>query len=235
LLGLQHGPAARALLAQARPRLTAEAELGMSFLMALGNQVRDRRAERHEATRAEILEAAWALVRAEGLAGLSLRDLATSVGMQPPSLYSYFDSKNAIYDAMFKQGYEELLSRRGIFDPVPGPAAFKARLRALLAFCTEDPARYQLLFQRTLPGFTPTPESYAVAVRALDGTYLALAADGVTSQEHRDLFTALVSGLADQQMANDPGDTRWIRLVDQAGDMFLAHVNSATPRKGRKP
>src|SRR5438552_19065669 len=73
--------------------------------------MRDRRAERHEATRTEIVDAAWELVRAEGLAALSLRDLARKVGMQAPSLYSYFDSKHAIYDAMFLQGNLELLSR----------------------------------------------------------------------------------------------------------------------------
>jgi len=73
--------------------------------------IRDRRAERREATKAEILDAAWELVRAEGLAALSLRDLAHKVGMQAPSLYSYFDSKHAIYDAMFLQGNLELLDR----------------------------------------------------------------------------------------------------------------------------
>src|SRR5712671_561911 len=77
----------------------------------LGTPSRDRRAERHEATRAEILEAAWEQVRAEGLAALSLRDLARRVGMQAPSLYSYFDSKHAIYDAMFAQGAAEFLKR----------------------------------------------------------------------------------------------------------------------------
>ena len=44
--------------------------------------MRDRRAERREATKAEILDAAWELVRAEGLAALSLRDLAARVGMR---------------------------------------------------------------------------------------------------------------------------------------------------------
>ena len=65
---------------------------------------RNRRSERREATKAEILDAAWAQVRADGLAALSLRDVARAVGMQPPSLYGYFDSKNAIYDAMYAQG-----------------------------------------------------------------------------------------------------------------------------------
>src|SRR3979409_525344 len=70
---------------------------------------RDRRAERREATRSEILAAAWELARTEGLAGLSLRDVARKIGMRPPSLYWYFDSKHAIYDAMFAQGYRQAL------------------------------------------------------------------------------------------------------------------------------
>lgn len=204
--------------------------------MVLGSPVRDRRAERHEATRAEILAAAWNLARSEGLAGISLRELAKAVGMQAPSIYSYFDSKNAIYDAMFRQGYEAMSQRDAIFDAVPGAEAFKGRVRAFLQFCTEDPARYQLLFQRTLPGFTPSEDSYALAVRILDRAYEALAASGVTDSAHRDLFTAFTSGLADQQIANDPGGDRWLRLIDDACDMFLAHVHQKTPyRKGPKP
>lgn len=154
--------------------------------------------------------------------------------MQPPSLYSYFDSKNAIYDAMFKQGYEAMSQRDSIFTPEPGPDVFKARVRAFLQFCTEDSARYQLLFQRTLPGFTPSEESYDFAVRMLERAYAALAASGVTTDEHRDLYTAFTSGLADQQIANDPGGDRWLRLVDAACDMFLAHVNQTTSGKSDK-
>jgi AcrR family transcriptional regulator len=199
--------------------------------MTLGTSVRDRKAERHAATRLEILEAAWALARTEGLAGVSLRDVAAAVGMRPPSLYSYFDSKHAIYEAMFKQGYEEMDRRDEIFDPVPGTEPFKARVKAFLKFCTEDPARYQLLFQRTLPDLTPSPASYSVAERVLARAYEALAAAGVTSQQHRDLYTAWTSGLADQQIANDPGGNRWTQLADQASDMFLAHVQLA-PTKG---
>ena len=72
---------------------------------------RDRRAERHEATRAEILDAAWQVAREQGLAGLSLRDVAARVGMRPPSLYWYFAAKHGIYDAMFAAGNRQLLDR----------------------------------------------------------------------------------------------------------------------------
>src|SRR5271165_610588 len=89
--------------------------------------IRDRRAERREATKSEILEAAWELVRAEGLAALNLRDLAAKVGMRPPSLYSYFESKHAIYDAMFLQGNLKLLARFGGVPEHDDPAE---RLRA---------------------------------------------------------------------------------------------------------
>ncbi len=55
----------------------------------------DRRTRRREATRQEIVDAAWTLAREQGLAGLSLRELARQVGMRAPSLYSYFPSKAA--------------------------------------------------------------------------------------------------------------------------------------------
>ncbi|MEQ9161469.1 MAG: helix-turn-helix domain-containing protein [Ilumatobacter fluminis] len=41
---------------------------------------------------------AWGQCRSHGLASLSLRQLAAAVGMRARSLYSYFDSKNAIFD-----------------------------------------------------------------------------------------------------------------------------------------
>ena len=75
---------------------------------------RDRRAERREATRAEILEAAWELVREHGVAGLSLRDVGQKVGMRAQSLYSYFDSKDALYDALFAEGFRQYLERQAL-------------------------------------------------------------------------------------------------------------------------
>jgi hypothetical protein len=42
-----------------------------------------------------------------------------------------------------------------------------------------------------------------------------------------------VSGLSTQQIANDPGGDRWLRLIDDAVDMYAKHVLGKRPRKGR--
>ena len=187
--------------------------------------MRDRRAERREATRAEIIEAAWTLARENGLAGLALKDVAARIGMRPPSLYWYFDSKHAIYDAMFAEGNRTLLDRMA---GVGWPAEPRARLRraaeVFVAFAMEDPARAQLLFQRTIPGFEPSAESYALAVEVLEQGRSLLAAAGVTDPAHFDLWTGLVAGLASQQLANEPGGDRWVRLIDEAVAMYADHV-----------
>lgn len=58
-------------------------------------------------------------MRRNGLAALSLRDLARTVGMRPPSLYSYFDSKNDIYDAMYAQGAQQFVDEQKASMPTP--------------------------------------------------------------------------------------------------------------------
>ena len=188
--------------------------------------VRDRRAERRESTKAEILEAAWAIVRAEGLAALSLRDLARRVGMQAPSLYQYFDSKHAIYDAMFAQANQALAERLSGLEGTGNPVEeLRLAARVLVEFSVEDPARYQLLFQRTIPGFEPSPESYGLAVELLQRAQVLLAAVGFDDPRALDLWTAVVGGLSAQQVANEPGGTRWVSLVDEAVDMFFTYMN----------
>src|SRR5437868_14090246 len=81
---------------------------------------RDRRAERREATRREILDIAWTIARRDGIAAVTLREVADLMGMRPPSLYSHFESKNAIYDAMFAESWQALID---VFAHVAMPEA----------------------------------------------------------------------------------------------------------------
>ena len=156
--------------------------------------------------------------------------------MQAPSLYSYFDSKSAIYDAMFAQGAAEFLRRDQELVATGEPLRdLKTLLRAFVEFCTEDPARYQLLFQRTVPGFEPSAESYAISVAGLQSTMDRLARLGFDDPEVLDLLTAIGTGLADQQISNDPGGDRWIRLIDEAMEMFFHYATNRSKKKGRTP
>lgn len=183
---------------------------------------RDRRAERHLATRREIVDAAWTLARESGLGGWSLRDVAHAVGMRAPSLYVYFDSKNAVYDAMFADGYAALLERIPAEHVTGDRRSLQEAARMFVDFCVEDPARHQLLFLRTLPGFEPSAPSYALAREALDGLAGVLAEAGLGEPEDVDLWTAVMTGLATQQVSNDPGGDRWLRLVPRAVDLLVA-------------
>jgi AcrR family transcriptional regulator len=193
---------------------------------------RDRRAERREATKAEIVEAAWELCAAEGLAGLSLRDLASRVGMQAPSLYSYFASKHDIYDAMFAEGYSQFNPRSII--PADGTTLEGLRKMAhgFAEFCVRNPVRYQLMFQRTIPGFEPSAESYAISAAGLGDFYDWLDSHGIAHA--LDMYTGVTTGLVDQQLSNEPGGDRWLKLIDAAVEMVLHYAESTRPKKGRK-
>jgi AcrR family transcriptional regulator len=187
----------------------------------------DRRSARHAATRGEIVAAAWRLARERGLAGWALRDVAEAVGMRAPSLYVYVDSKNALYDAMYADGYRTMLARidaaRADLGPAVAPGEVLRVSAALFVdFAVEDPARFQLLFLRTIPGFEPSEASYALAVEALRQGAEVLASAGAGAPEQLDLWTAMLTGLATQQISNDPGGDRWRRLVGRAVDVFVA-------------
>jgi AcrR family transcriptional regulator len=183
----------------------------------------DRRAARRQETIEEIVAAAWDIVREEGLAGLSMRDLGSRVGMKAQSLYSYFASKNDIYDAMFHQGYLACAAALavGTDDEPDDPRQAAHRF---FDFCTADPVRYQLLFQRTIPDFEPSAESYAVALGVLEAMEAQLASIGVTDPAAVDLWTAMLTGLTDQQISNDPSGDRWKSILDRAVDMTLREI-----------
>lgn len=182
-------------------------------------------AARRAAARREILQACWALAAEYGLTGFTLRQVAARVGIRAPSLYSYFAAKADMYDAMFQEGAEAFAATMAALPSRGVPRArLKAAARSYLAFCTADPVRYQLLFQRPVPGFEPSAEAYAPAVNAYRHMQQAFAGIGITRARDLDLWTALLAGMAAQQSANDPGGRRWLRLVNEAVDMFVDHT-----------
>jgi AcrR family transcriptional regulator len=177
---------------------------------------------RREAKVASIVGSAWRLAREHGIGGVSLHALAREVGMRQPSLYEYFDSKHALYDAMFADGNRQLLERLDALKLPRDPrAALKKFLNAFVAFALEDPARCELLFQRHVPGFTPSPASYALAEEALGRGVKRMQEAGVTEQGDVDCIVAMTAGLMDAQMSNDPGGNRWTRHLNRLTDLLV--------------
>jgi AcrR family transcriptional regulator len=180
---------------------------------------------RREAKVAAILEAAWDLAREHGIAGVSLHALAREVGMRQPSLYAYFDSKSELYDAMFADGNRRLLQQLDVIKLPRDPrAALKKFLAEFVALALEDPARYELLFERRIPGFTPSPTSYLLAEAVLGRAYEFINKVGVTRQGDIDCIIAMVAGLMEAQLSNDPGGNRWIRHLNRLVDLYVDDV-----------
>jgi AcrR family transcriptional regulator len=178
----------------------------------------DRRARRRQETIEEILDIAEDVMTEEGVNGLSLAEVARRLGVQPPSIYKYFPSLMAVYDALFLRGQREHLAvvRDAISDAEPGLVALTTGLEASGRWLLANRAIAQLLFWRPVPSFEPSPEALAPSVEMVTLQRAALA-DAVAagelgpeadSDEAVYLVSTLISGVLTQAMANEP-DLDW--------------------------
>jgi AcrR family transcriptional regulator len=211
----------------------------------------DRRARRRQQTLEEVLDIAVELMTEHGVAGLSIGDVARRMGIQPPSLYVYFPSKTALYDALFARGAAEVLQTMERAQPTfePDGRSLEELLgglaRIFVGWCLDHPAYSQLLFWRPVPGFTPSAEAYAPAVRL---TEMARAwftelqdaglvrADAAAADLRRAWF-ALLAGVISQQLSNAPEqgrDGEWFTdAMPILIAMFAQHYAATAPTRGR--
>ncbi len=175
----------------------------------------DRRARRRQETLDEILDLAEQVVSEEGVNGLSLAEVARRLGVQPPSLYKYFPSLMAVYDALFERGQLANLEvmRAASAHAAPGLPALDAALAASGTFLLEHPALGQLLFWRPIPQFQASDEAMAASHAMLDlqrGMLRdAIAAGqlgpGADSDEAIHVLGSLSCGVWTMAIANEPG------------------------------
>ena len=122
-------------------------------------------------------------------------------------------------------GNRQLLHRLDLVKLPRDPrGALKRFLAEFVAFGLEDPARYELLFARHVPGFVPSPSSYGLAEAVLGRAYQLMNAAGVSKQGDIDCVVAIVAGLMEAQLSNDPGGTRWIRHLNRLVDLYVDDV-----------
>lgn len=198
--------------------------------------VQQRRRRYRNEVLEDILTIARTMMRQDGVAALSFNEIARRLGMQPPSLYHYFASKNAIYDELFRRGFAEFARRMA---ERPGQDAslgdnMQSAMETYMRFAQENPDLYQLMFQRPVPDFVPSPGSMAVSLDALGAAqnqFLAALqreqiALAMRVEEALDLVIAFEHGLTELHLANNPelpaGAGRFGKLIPHAVQLILA-------------
>ena len=161
------------------------------------------------------------------------------MGVRGPSLYKYFPSLHAMYDALFARGLagSDAAVQEAVASAEPGIDTIRSAARAIVRWSIEHPALAQLLFWRPVPGFEPSPEVFEASAASMgkaraafaDAVRLGQLDPGTDSDSAVRLYTVVLSGLLSQQMANEPGASyetgSFTRLTDEALDMFFTHWN----------
>ncbi|GAB4433041.1 MAG: hypothetical protein OHK0015_21340 [Chloroflexi bacterium OHK40] len=182
-----------------------------------------------------ILDTARAIMREEGVAALSMQELARRLDMRAPSLYYYFAGKLDIYDALFRLGFT--LYAEHVAKTARGAETWQDELRlefeAYMTFAIQNPELFQLCFERPVPGFVPSDESLQLSMLMLQQSYERVARlsevldTDLTPEQLINLLIAIMHGLTAQHMANDPhlplGQGRFGSLIPAA----LAVLNKA--------
>ena len=150
----------------------------MSVAEAVPNaQVGTRRERIRAMMREEILTAARAIIKAEGIRGLAMRPLGRAVGVTAPTLYDYFPSKEAVLDALFAEG-TELLGQEmaeAFATSEPGIGRLRALGDAYRRFALENPDLYFLIFGRVDASYRPGEHQIQCAHGRFDGPVHAVA------------------------------------------------------------
>lgn len=187
-----------------------------------------RRKRNRERTIQTILKTAREIMRENGVAALSMHELARRLEIQPPSLYNYFSGLMDIYDALFQQGFtmwgeyvEEYIQ-----DAQTWKEKIQLSMEAYMTFALKYPELYQLCFERPVPGFVPSEESLRVSFGHLEDMYAQVASlkeflqTDLPPKQLADLVIAISHGMTALHMANEPhlplGQGRFGALIPAA-------------------
>jgi AcrR family transcriptional regulator len=200
------------------------------------NTPSSRKQRNREATIQSILDAARAIMREEGVAALSMQELARRMDMRAPSLYNYFSGKMDLYDALFRLGFQlwdEYITRMS-----DGSASFQDEVHKVItsymSFALDNPELYQLCFERPVPGFIPSPESLELSFGILNRAsqrvehYRDEIDTDLTTEQIVNIVIAISHGLTSLHLANEPhlpiGQGRFGSLIPVALDMIQKSI-----------
>ena len=125
-------------------------------------------AEGRQALRQTLLDAASRLLTEHGPQALTMRRIAEEVGCSTMVLYTMFQNKQNLANALYLEGFGRL---QRILEAVPrgdDPFAHLSGLaQAYRASAHANPHYYSVMFGRPIAEFEPPPESRAEAAKSL--------------------------------------------------------------------
>ena len=132
----------------------------------------------HGNLRRGLLDEALATIRADGIDGLTLREIGARLGVSRPALYRHFADKRALLAAVATEGFRMLRQQliAAWEDGGRGRAAFEAMGVAYVRFAAANPAHYRVMFGGFVDPNACDPELAAEAAGAFRALVDALAA-----------------------------------------------------------
>jgi len=156
------------------------------------------REDRAAESRASILDAAEAVLLAEGADGLTIRKVSDRCGFSAPTLYHHFGDKTGLLDAVLEARFAVVLRLMQSIARSGDPAQdVIAMARAFVRFALDNPDHYRLL---TVPRLDDDGVPSAEAARALVNRSLEdLAREGALAtpniEEAFDITWAVLHGI----------------------------------------
>ena len=99
-----------------------------------------------------IIQSAGDLIRADGLAALSMRTLAARLGVRASSLYRHFPDRSSIEETLANRAAEDLLrSMQQSVHGRTGERALFSAARAYMDYASAEKSFYDILMQLGLP------------------------------------------------------------------------------------
>jgi AcrR family transcriptional regulator len=161
--------------------------------------------------RSALVEAGLALLAARDVEGLSLREVARSVGVSATAVYRHFPDKTALMAALARAGLDRMATAQAAASAAAGggEAGFAATGRAYVGFALANPALFRLIFTTSaLAHSAGEPEAMRM-LRANSAAMLPEGAGAAAVEAGALRAWALVHGLAmlmlDGQVPADEG------------------------------
>jgi AcrR family transcriptional regulator len=126
-----------------------------------------------DAFRDRIVSASTELIEEQGLAALSMREVARRAGVSHQAPYYYFADREAILGAIAEQGFRTLgeYVQRSVVEGDGAHAPIVAAGRAYLEFALAHPAHFRVMFRPELVLTERHPNVSGEGVRACDTFY----------------------------------------------------------------